>query len=69
MATYSKANINNLRNTNTKMQKDIGNVYQYTGIYEAVVISAKDVQKNGRLTVRLVSHNVNIDFLNDDAKK
>ena len=42
MATYSKAHINNLRNTSTKMQKDIGNVYQYTGIYEAVVINAKD---------------------------
>ena len=66
MATYSKANINNLRNTSTKMQKDIGNVYQYTGIYEAVVINAKDVQKNGRLTVRLTGHNVNVDFLNDD---
>ena len=68
MATYSKANINNLRNTSTKMQKNIGNVYQYNGIYEAVVINAKDVQKNGRLTVRLVSNNVNIDFLNDDDK-
>ena len=50
------------------MQKDIGNVYQYTGIYEAVVINAKDVQKNGRLTVRLTGHNVNVDFLNDDDK-
>ena len=63
MPTYSKASISNIKNTTTKMDKNLGNVYTYNGIYEAVVISASDIQKNGRLKVRLAQHNVNIDFI------
>ena len=63
MPTYSKASISNIKNTTTKMDKNLGNVYTYNGIYEAVVISASDIQKNGRLKVRLAQHNVNLSLI------
>lgn len=65
MATHKSITVSGLRNPNTDMQKKMGAVYTYSGIYEAVVVSASDIQKNGRLKVRLVDSNVNYNFIPD----
>ena len=63
MAIHKSITVSGLRNPNTDMQKKMGAVFTYTGIYEAVVVSASDIQKNGRLKVRLVDHNANVNFV------
>lgn len=65
MAIHKSITVSGLRNPNTDMQKKMGAVFTYTGIYEAVVVSASDIQKNGRLKVRLVDSNVNSNFIPD----
>ncbi len=65
MATKKITRISNVKNLESDSAKSLGHVKTYDGIYEAIVISAADIQKNGRLTVRLIGANVNVDFLPD----
>jgi hypothetical protein len=70
MATHKTSSISNVRHPFADAMKGIGDVYTYNGIYEAIVISSKDIQKNGRLKVRLVSPSANVDFVDEnDAQK
>ena len=69
MATFKTTNISNVRHPEIDNLKSLGNVHKYNGIYEAVVVNASDIQKNGRLKVRLVNHNVGVDFLDDTEGK
>jgi len=69
MATFKSANISNIRHPEIDNLKGLGNVHRYNGIYEAIVVHASDVQKNGRLKVRLVNSNVGVDFLDDDERR
>ena len=66
MATHKSASISNVRHPAMDRLKGIGNVHTYDGIYEAIVVSSKDVQKNGRLKVRLINSNSNVDFIEDN---
>ena len=66
MATHKTSAISSIRNPFSDSQKKLGNVYTYNGIYEAIVISSKDVQKNGRLKVRLVNNNTNVDYVEEN---
>ena len=59
MATHKSVNITSLKNTETEKQRKLGAVHQYIGIYRAIVTDTRDVQKNGRLRVRLL-HNSDI---------
>ena len=67
MATHKTINVSSLRNPQTDAQKKLGAVHTYSGIYEAVVVGASDVQKNGRLRVRLVDSSVNYNFISDQG--
>ena len=69
MATKKIQSITSLKNAVTDELKTLGFVKTYDGIYEAVVVSAKDIQKNGRLVVRLVGTNVKITDLPDEYAK
>ena len=66
MATHKSSSISNVRHPVLDRLKGIGDVHTYDGIYEAVVISTKDIQKNGRLKVRLVDNNTNVDFIEEN---
>ena len=66
MATHKSSSISNVRHPALDRLKGIGDVHTYDGIYEAVVISTKDIQKNGRLKVRLVDNNTNVDFIEEN---
>jgi len=63
MATHSSTSISNIRNANTERDKKLGDVYKYNGIYEAIVVGTTDLQKNGRIKIRLVDNNANINFI------
>ena len=63
MATHKSSSISNVRHPSIDRKKAIGDVHTYDGIYEAIVISSFDIQKNGRLKVRLVDHNANVNFV------
>lgn len=69
MATKKIQTITSLKNAVTDELKTLGFVKTYDGIYEAVVVSAKDIQKNGRLVVRLIGTNVKITDLPDEYAK
>jgi len=69
MATKKIQSITSLKNAVTDELKTLGFVKKYDSIYEAVVISAKDIQKNGRLIVRLIGENVKITDLPDEYVK
>ena len=56
MATHKSSTISNVRNPLIDRQKALGDVYTYDGVYEAIVISSKDVQKNGRIKIRLIDN-------------
>ena len=55
--------ISSIANPHMDKDKTLGHVKTYDGIYEAVVVSAEDIQKNGRLVVRLIDTNVFTDFI------
>ena len=65
MATKKVTRISGVKNLESDSAKALGRVKTYNGIYEAIVVSSADIQKNGRLTVRLIGSNVNVDFLPD----
>ena len=65
MATRKITTISGVKSTASEKNKKLGHIKTYDGIYEAIVVSSTDIQKNGRLVVRLVGENVNIDFLPD----
>lgn len=69
MATFKSSSISSIRNPLSDAQKKLGSVHKYEGIYEAIVVHSADIQKNGRLKVRLVNHNVPIDFIDDNEKR
>ncbi len=69
MATKKIQSITSLKNAVTDELKTLGFVKKYDSIYEAVVISAKDIQKNGRLVVRLIGENVKTTDLPDEYVK
>ena len=60
MATKKIQSVTSLKNLHSDELKTLGHVKTYDGIYEAVVVNAKDIQKNGRLVVRLVGTNIKI---------
>ena len=66
MATHKQSSISKIRHPAQERLQGIGNVFTYDGIYEAVVVSAKDVQKNGRLKVRLANTNSNVNFIEEN---
>ena len=66
MATKKSASISNVRSPQSDFYKSLGNVHKYDGIYEAVVISSEDVQKNGRIKVRLKHTNSDVDFIEEN---
>ena len=63
--TKRPVHISSIANPHMERAKTIGHVKTYDGIYEAVIISAEDIQKNGRLVVRLVDTNVFTDFIDN----
>ena len=66
MATHKTSAISNVRHPGIDALKKLGDVQTYDGIYEAIVVSSKDIQKNGRLKVRLVDNNTNVDFIDEN---
>ena len=69
MAVKKIQSISSIKNPHTSSAKTLGYVKTYNGIYEAVVVNAEDVQKNGRLTVRLLGSNVGVSGLPDSMNK
>jgi hypothetical protein len=69
MATKKTQSITSLKSTLSHDLKTLGHVKTYDGIYEAVVVHSKDIQKNGRLTVRLIGTNIKITDLPDSYVK
>ena len=69
MATKKIQSVTSLKNLHSDELKTLGHVKTYDGIYEAVVVNAKDIQKNGRLVVRLVGTNIKITDLPDSYTK
>lgn len=69
MATKKIQSISSIKNPHSDSAKTLGHVKTYNGVYEAVVVNAEDVQKNGRLIVRLVGSNVGIQGLPDSMDK
>ena len=66
MATHKSSTISNVRNPLIDRQKALGDVYTYDGVYEAIVISSKDVQKNGRIKIRLIDNNTNVNYVEEN---
>ena len=46
MATKKIQSVTSLKNLHSDELKTLGHVNTYDGIYEAVVVNAKDIQKN-----------------------
>ena len=66
MATDKTSSISNVRHPSMDRKKGIGDVHTFDGIYEAIVTSTEDVQKNGRVRVRLVNSNANVNFVDEN---
>ena len=66
MATDKSTSISNVRHPSIDKKRGIGDVQTLDGIYEAIVTSTEDVQKNGRVRVRLVNSNANVNFIDDN---
>ncbi len=66
MATHKSSTISNVRSPLIDRQKALGDVYTYDGVYEAIVISSKDVQKNGRIKIRLIDNNTNVNYVEEN---
>lgn len=66
MATERFTAINSIKNPLNNKLRGKGNVQTYDGIYEAIVVSTSDLQKNGRIKIRLINANANVDFIDEN---
>ncbi len=66
MATEKFTSLNSLKNPHNDRLRARGDVQTYDGIYEAIVVSTKDLQKNGRIKIRMVNSNANVDFIDEN---